>query len=47
MEEELPQRRREKPVARKRFVRVKETLYTFKDGKIKVSLRPREEYFGV
>ena len=23
---------------------MKETLYTFKDGKIKVSVRPREEY---
>jgi len=38
------ERRREKPVVRRRFVRVKETLYKFKDGKIKVSIRPHEEY---
>jgi putative transposase len=38
------ERHREKPVVRKRFVRIKETLYTYKDGKIKVSIRPREEY---
>jgi putative transposase len=38
------ERRKEKPVVRKRFVRVKETLYSFKDGKIKVSVKPYEEY---
>jgi len=38
------ERRREKPVIRKRFVRIKETLYTYKDGKIKVSVKPHEEY---
>jgi putative transposase len=38
------ERRREKPVVKRRFVRVKETLYTFKDGKIKVSVKPHEEY---
>jgi len=38
------ERRKEKPVVKRRFVRVKETLYTFKDGKIKVSLRPHEEH---
>ena len=38
------ERRREKPVVKRRFVRVKETLYKFKDGKIKVSIRPHEEY---
>ena len=38
------ERRREKPVVRKRFVRIKETLYTYKDGKIKVSIKPHEEY---
>ena len=38
------ERRREKPVVKRRFVRVKETLYTFKDGKIKVSIKPHEEY---
>jgi putative transposase len=38
------ERHREKPVVRKRFVRIKETLYTYKDGKIKVSVKPHEEY---
>jgi len=38
------ERRRKKPVVKRRFVRVKETLYTFKDGKIKVSIKPHEEY---
>jgi putative transposase len=38
------ERRKEKPVVRKRFVRIKETLYSFKDGKIKVSVKPHEEY---
>jgi putative transposase len=38
------ERRIEKPVVRKRFVRIKETLYTYKDGKIKVSVKPHEEY---
>ena len=38
------ERRGEKPVVKRKFVRIKETLYTFKDGKIKVSIRPHEEY---
>ena len=38
------ERHREKPVVKKRFVRIKETLYTFKHGKIKVSIKPYEEY---
>jgi len=38
------ERHREKPVVRRRFVRIKETLYTYKDGKIKVSVKPHEEY---
>jgi putative transposase len=41
------ERHGEKPVARKKFVRVKETLYSFRNGKIKVSIKPYEEYFGV
>jgi len=36
--------RKEKPVVKRKFVRVKETLYTYKDGKIKVSVKPHEEY---
>jgi putative transposase len=32
------ERRREKPVVRERFVRIKETLYSYKNGKIKVSI---------
>jgi len=38
------ERRREKPIVRKRFVRIKETLYSYKNGKIKVSIKPYEEY---
>jgi len=38
------ERRRDKPVVKRKFVRIKETLYTFKDGKIKVSIKPHEEY---
>jgi putative transposase len=38
------ERRRVKPIVRKRFVRIKETLYSFKDGKIKVSIKPYREY---
>ena len=38
------ERRREKPTVRKRFVRIKETLYSYKNGKIKVSIKPYEEY---
>jgi putative transposase len=33
-----------KPIVRKRFVRIKETLYSFKDGKIKVSIKPYERH---
>jgi len=38
------ERSREKPLVKKRFVRIKETLYTFKHGKIKVSIKPYKEY---
>jgi len=38
------ERRRVKPIVRKRFVRIKETLYSFKNGKIKVSIKPYKEY---
>jgi hypothetical protein len=31
----------------RRFVRIKETLYTYRDGKIKVSIKPYEEYLGL
>jgi putative transposase len=37
-------KRRKKPIVKKRFVRIKETLYSFKDGRIKVSIKPYEEY---
>ncbi|MEM0041886.1 MAG: transposase [Candidatus Korarchaeum sp.] len=40
----LKGRRKGKPVIKKRFVRVKETLYSYREGKIKVSIRPYEEY---
>jgi len=38
------ERRREKPTVKKRFVRIKETLYSYKNGKIKISIKPYEEY---
>jgi putative transposase len=38
------ERRRKKPVVKRRFVRIKETLYTYRNGKIKVSIKPHEEY---
>ncbi len=38
------ERSRRKPVVKKRFVRIKETLYSYKDGVIKVSIKPHEEY---
>ena len=38
------ERRRNKPTVKRRFVRIKETLYTYKDGKIKVSIKPYKEY---
>ncbi|MEM4477736.1 MAG: hypothetical protein QXH90_05210 [Candidatus Korarchaeum sp.] len=37
-------RRKGKPVVKKRFVRVKGTLYSFREGKIKISIRPFKEY---
>ncbi|MEM1520139.1 MAG: transposase [Candidatus Korarchaeum sp.] len=37
-------RREGKPVVKKRFVRVKGTLYSYKEGKIKISIRPHREY---
>jgi len=38
------ERSREKPTVKKRSVRIKETLYNFRDGKIKVSVKPYEKY---
>jgi len=34
----------EKPIVRKRFVRIKETLYSYRDGRIKVIIRSYEKY---
>jgi len=33
------ERSREKPTVKRRFIRIKETLYTFRKGKIKVSVK--------
>jgi len=38
------ERRRAKPTVKKLFARVKETLYTYKDGKIRVTVVPRKLY---
>jgi len=37
-------RGREKPRVRKRFVRIKETLYVLRDGKLRITLDARERY---
>ena len=37
-------RRRTKPIVKRKFVRVKETLYRFRDEKIVVTIRPRQFY---
>jgi len=37
-------RSRRKPKVKKRFVRIKETLYSYRNGKIRVSIKPYEEY---
>ncbi|PNV77763.1 MAG: transposase, partial [Thermoproteota archaeon] len=38
------ERKRRKPTVEKRFIRIKETLYSYKNGRIKVSIRPYKEY---
>jgi putative transposase len=38
------ERRRGKPVVKRRFVRIKETLYSFKNGRIRVSVKAYTEY---
>jgi len=37
-------RRREKPIVRKLFVRVKETLYVYRNEKIRITIVPRKQY---
>ena len=37
-------RRRNKPVVKRKFVRVKGTLYVFRDDKIRITVKPREIY---
>ena len=46
MEEEPPQggRKRNKPVVKRSFIRVKKTLYIYRDGKIRTTIKPREVY---
>lgn len=38
---------REKPVLRRKFVRVKETLYSYRNGVIKISIKPFEESISI
>jgi len=40
----LKGRRRVKPVVKRKFVRVKETLYVYRNDKIRVTVKPREVY---
>ena len=35
--------KRTKPVLKRRFVRVKETLYSYRDGIVRISVRPYQE----
>ena len=37
-------RSREKPVVKRKFVRVKETLYRFKEWELRITIKPREFY---
>jgi len=37
-------RKREKPVVKRLFIRVKETLYVYRDGKIRMTIAPRKQY---
>ena len=37
-------RKRNKPIVKRRFVRVKETLYVYRDDKIRITIKPRELY---
>ncbi|RSN73798.1 zinc ribbon domain-containing protein [Candidatus Methanodesulfokora washburnensis] len=37
-------RSRERPIVKRKFARIKGTLYSYKDGKIRVSIRPYEEH---
>jgi len=37
-------RKRRKPIVKRRFVRVKGTLYVYRDGKVMVTIKPRELY---
>ena len=36
--------KRNKPRVKRKFVRVKETLYVYRDGRIRVTVKPRERY---
>ena len=37
-------RKRRKPVIKRKFVRVKETLYVYRNGKIRITVKPRQVY---
>jgi len=37
-------RKRKKPVVKRKFARVKETLYVYRNGKIRVTIEPRRQY---
>jgi len=41
------ERKRKKPTVKRLFVRVKEALYTYKNGKIRVTVVSREEYLMI
>ena len=37
-------RKAEKPTVKRRFIRIKETLYSYREGAIRVSIKPYQEY---
>ena len=37
-------RKRKKPIVKRKFVRVKETLYVYRDDKIRITIKPRQLY---
>jgi len=37
-------RKRNKPIIKRKFVRVKETLYVYRNDKIRITVKPREVY---
>jgi putative transposase len=39
--------KRDKPILKRKFVRIKETLYSYRDGIIKISIKPFQESISI